>query len=106
MRIDIHCHLIPQKFWNAASEGRDWYRATLDEQGGRQFIMTRDRKAGPVEPNWTPTLEERVATTDSIGVDMQVLSTPPYFFNYHLPISEALPPPAALNAEIPDAIAP
>ena len=104
MRIDIHCHLIPQKFWNAVSEGKDWYQATLDEQSGRQFIMTRDRKAGPVEPNWTVNLEERVALMDSIGVDMQVLSTPPYFFNYHLPINEALLASQELNDEIAEAM--
>lgn len=105
MRIDIHCHLIPQKFWTAASEGRDWFWATLDEVGGRQFINTRDRRAGPVEPNWTLTLEDRVALMDSIGVDMQVLSAPPYFFNYHLPIDEALSASQELNDEITATIA-
>lgn len=104
MRIDIHCHLIPQRFWTAASDGQPWYRATLDRQGDQQFINTRDRRAGPVEPNWRVTLEERVALMDSIGVDVQVLSTPPYFFNYHLPVREALAASRELNDEIAEAI--
>ncbi len=104
MRVDIHCHLIPRRFWDSAAGGLDWYRATLDVEGGRQFINTRDRKAGPVEPNWRLSLDERVALMDEIGVDMQVLSTPPYFFNYHLPIAEALASSRELNDEIAGAI--
>ena len=104
MKVDIHCHLIPRRFWDSADRGRDWYRATLDTEGGRQFINTRDRKAGPVEPNWRLTMGEHVALMDEIGVDMQVLSTPPYFFNYHLPTAEALAASRELNDEIAEAI--
>ena len=47
---------------------------------------------------------EHVALMDEIGVDMQVLSTPPYFFNYHLPTAEALAASRELNDEIAEAI--
>ena len=104
MKVDIHCHLIPCHFWDSADRGRDWYRATLDTEGGRQFINTRDRKAGPVEPNWRLKMGERVALMDEIGVDIQVISTPPYFFNYHLPTAEALAASRELNDEISEAI--
>lgn len=40
--------------------------------------------AGPIEPNWHLTIDQRVLLMDSIGVDKQLISTPPYFFNYHL----------------------
>ncbi|MDP6799507.1 MAG: amidohydrolase family protein, partial [SAR202 cluster bacterium] len=104
MRIDIHSHIIPRHFWHAVSNGDDWFGATLDIEGDRRFINTRDRKAGPVEANWEVSLEQRVALMNSIGVDMQVLSTPPYFFNYHLPLDQSLGASKELNDEIADAI--
>ena len=104
MRIDIHAHLIPQCFWKAVAEKGDWHGATPDTINGRQFINTRDRRAGPVAPDWNMTLEDRIKVMDSVGVDMHVLSSPPYFFNYHLGIDDALAASKELNDEIAAAI--
>lgn len=104
MRIDVHCHLIPQAFWKSITETGSWFGATIDTVGGRQFIDTRDRRAGPIEPNWNTSLEERIKGMDDIGIDVQVLSTPPYFFNYHLDIDDALQASQQLNDEIADAM--
>jgi aminocarboxymuconate-semialdehyde decarboxylase len=104
LRIDVHCHIIPQAFWRAVSSGGDWHGATLDTVDGSEFIDTRDRRAGPVEPNWKLSLEERLKLMDGIGIDVQVLSTPPYFFNYHLPTELALASSRDLNDEIAQAI--
>ncbi len=104
MRIDIHSHILPRHFWDAVNDDTDWFGATLDVENGKRFINTRDRKAGPVETNWEISMEQRLALMDSIGVDMQVLSMPPYFFNYHLPVEQSLGASKELNDEIADAI--
>lgn len=104
MHIDIHAHLIPQCFWQAVARKGNWFGATLQAIGGQQFIDTRDRRAGPVAPNWNTSLQERVRAMDAMGMDMQVLSSPPYFFNYHLPLAEALAASRELNDEIAEAI--
>ena len=99
MRIDIHSHLIPRCFWNAVADKGSWYEATLETVDGRDYINTRNRRAGPVERNWTNTLEERLEDMDSQGVDMQLLSPAPYFSNYHLDIEDALAASRELNDE-------
>ena len=104
MRIDIHSHLIPRCFWTAVADRGSWYGATLETVDGRRYIDTRDRRAGPVETNWDNDLEERIKEMDSLGVDMQVLSPAPYFFNYHLEIEDALAASRELNDEIAAAV--
>ena len=100
MYIDVHAHLIPQAFWTATDGGGEWYRASQRERDGRRYIVTRDRLAGPQEPLWRASLPERLAVMDRQGVGMQLLSSPPYFFNYHLPADEAEAAARELNDEI------
>ena len=100
MNIDVHAHLIPEAFWSATDGGGEWYRASQREHGGMRYIVTRDRLAGPQEPLWRASLEERLAVMDRQGVGMQLLSSPPYFFNYHLPVAEAEAAARELNDEI------
>ncbi len=100
MRIDVHAHLIPQVFWDTTENGGEWYRASQREHNGQRYIVTRDRLAGPQEPLWHASLEERLNVMDQQGVDMQLLATPPYFFNYHLPANEAASAARELNDEI------
>jgi aminocarboxymuconate-semialdehyde decarboxylase len=104
VRIDVHAHLIPQAFWSATEGGGEWYRASQRERDGVHYIVTRDRLAGPQEPLWRASLEERLAVMDRQGVDMQLLATPPYFFNYHLPAEEAAAAARELNDEIAQAM--
>ena len=104
MNVDVHAHLIPQAFWRATEGGGEWYRASQRERDGERYIVTRDRLAGPQEPLWRASLEERLAVMDRQGVDMQLLSSPPYFFNYHLPAGEAEAAARELNDEIAQAM--
>jgi aminocarboxymuconate-semialdehyde decarboxylase len=87
-RIDVHCHVIPEEFWKASDDGDSWFGASLVSKNGSHYIDADARFAGPVEPNWRLSVDERISLMDSIGVDIQVVSTPPYFFNYHLPARE------------------
>jgi aminocarboxymuconate-semialdehyde decarboxylase len=68
--IDIHAHLTPQCYLHAIAQGKTWH--------GLQ------REAGIQNPraSWTP--EQRIADMDSLGVDVQVVSTTPGFYCYEL----------------------
>ena len=67
--IDIHAHLTPQCFQRAVLNGRDWHGMTSEE--GELF---NPRNA------WTPA--QRIADMDSLGMDVQVVSTNVAFYKY------------------------
>ena len=67
--IDIHAHLTPQRFQNAVLNGNDWHGMTSEE--GELF---NPRNA------WTP--EQRIADMDSLGMDVQVVTTNVSFYKY------------------------
>ena len=65
--IDIHAHISPEAYNQAAARGEDWYGIKPD--------------AGSYNPRtaWSPEL--RLADMDSLGVDVHVLSTNAFFYN-------------------------
>ena len=67
--IDLHAHSTPQCFQREVLQGRTWHGMTAAE--GELF---NPRNA------WTP--EQRIADMDSIGVDVQVVSTNVAFYKY------------------------
>ena len=67
--IDIHAHLTPQCFQQAVLAGQTWHGMTSAE--GELF--------NPMNA-WTP--EQRLTEMDSLGVDMQVVSTNVAFYKY------------------------
>ena len=67
--IDIHAHSTPQCFQRAVLAGQDWHGMTSAD--GELF---NPRNA------WTP--EQRIADMDSLGVDIQVVSTNAGFYQY------------------------
>jgi aminocarboxymuconate-semialdehyde decarboxylase len=67
--IDIHAHVTPQSFFRAIEAGKDWHGIRSSEQA---MLVPKTR--------WTP--EERLADMNSLGVDVQVLSTNATFYNY------------------------
>ena len=69
--IDIHAHITPEGFIRAAEKGQDWYGTQADAGG---MVNYNPRTI------WSP--EQRLADMDSLGVDIHVLSTNAYFYNY------------------------
>ena len=67
--IDIHAHSTPQCFQRTVLAGNDWHGMTSAD--GELF---NPRNA------WTP--EQRIADMDSLGVDIQVVSTNAGFYQY------------------------
>jgi aminocarboxymuconate-semialdehyde decarboxylase len=60
--IDIHAHSTPQCFQRDVLNDRSWHGMRSDAG-----------KLGNPRNAWTP--EERIADMDSLGVDVQVVST-------------------------------
>lgn len=67
--IDIHAHVTPQCFQRAVLAGNSWHGMTRAE--GELF--------NPMNA-WTP--EQRLADMDSLGIDVQVVSTNVAFYKY------------------------
>lgn len=67
--IDIHAHVTPPSFLRTLEEGKEWHGIRSYPQG-RSVPKTL----------WTP--EQRLADMDSLGVDVHVLSTNAFFYNY------------------------
>lgn len=67
--IDIHAHLTPQRFQRVVLNGKAWHGMTSAE--GEIF---NPRNA------WTP--QQRIADMDSLGMDVQVVSTNDAFYKY------------------------
>ena len=68
--IDIHAHSTPQCFLQTVTTGKDWHGLTLGS------ALAKPRAA------WTP--DQRIADMNSLGVDVQVISTTAAFYCYDL----------------------
>ena len=85
--IDIHAHLTPQCFQQAVLAGQTWHGMTNAE--GELF--------NPMNA-WTP--EQRLADMDSLGVDIQVVSTNVAFYKYDQDVATTVAIAQACNNEV------
>ena len=85
--IDIHAHLTLQRFQHAVLNGKDWHGMTAEE--GELF---NPRNA------WTP--QQRITDMDSIGIDVQVVTTNVAFYKYDQPVDVATAIARECNDEI------
>ena len=65
--IDLHAHSTPQCFQQDVLKGQKWHNMTSEEGE-----LHNPRNA------WSP--KERIADMNSIGMDVQVVSTTPAFY--------------------------
>jgi aminocarboxymuconate-semialdehyde decarboxylase len=82
MRIDLHTHIIPQRWEDFASRygGGRWPRL-VPRDACHATIMTGDAVFREVtDRSWDP--ETRIEDMDRLGIDRQVLSPPPVMFCY------------------------
>ena len=69
--IDIHAHITPEGFIDAFRKGGNWRGLTAGDVPNMRYNP---------RTTWSP--EERIADMDSLGVDVQVLSTNAFFYCY------------------------
>jgi aminocarboxymuconate-semialdehyde decarboxylase len=90
MKIDVHAHCIPEKFYVGGND------VHITREGSDEVLHRTDR--GPAYIGDTITsLDKRLAEMDREGVDMQVLSVAPGLFLYRLPAATALAACQSLN---------
>ena len=70
--IDIHAHISPQSYIDAVNAGEYWHGVASAEAAAAHRHNPRTM--------WTP--DERLADMDSLGVDVQVLSTNAVLYSY------------------------
>ena len=69
--IDIHAHITPASFVEAFRNGEPWHGMSAAEAGNQTYNP---------KTSWSP--EERLVDMNSLGVDVQVLSTNAFLYNY------------------------
>ncbi|MCB9519541.1 MAG: amidohydrolase [Myxococcales bacterium] len=82
MKIDIHTHILPERWPDLRERYGYGGWISLDHHAPcRARMMSDDRFFREVESNcWSPA--QRLTECDSFGVDVQVLSTVPVMFGY------------------------
>jgi len=85
--IDLHAHLTPQCFQHQVRAGKTWHGMTSAE--GELF--------NPMNA-WTP--EQRLADMNSLGVDIQVVSTNVSFYKYDQDVATTTAIAQACNNEV------
>jgi aminocarboxymuconate-semialdehyde decarboxylase len=86
--IDIHAHIAPAKAVNL-KEGETWHGFVKSVAGERHVLVSGDKRLG-LHPSYLISPEERIATMDSLGVDIHVLSTWVGLYNYDMPADVAI----------------
>ncbi len=74
--IDIHAHITPEAYIAASRRGESWH--DIRPEGVTNMGYNP-------RTTWTP--QERIADMNSLGVDVQVLSTNASFYNYDMDAS-------------------
>ena len=69
--IDIHAHISPPAFAESMETGENWHGITAEAVPAHRY-----------NPRTTWSVEQRLADMDSLGVDVQVLSTNAVLYNY------------------------
>jgi aminocarboxymuconate-semialdehyde decarboxylase len=85
--IDLHAHLTPQCFQREVRAGKAWHGMTGAE-GELHNPMN----------GWTP--EQRLADMDSLGIDVQVVSTNVAFYKYDQDVATTVAIARACNDEV------
>ena len=74
--IDIHAHITPEAYIAASRRGEAWHGIRPEGVSNMNYNP---------RTTWTP--QERIADMNSLGVDVQVLSTNASFYNYDMDAS-------------------
>lgn len=88
MIIDFHAHYVPQDWPSKERSGEYWPTLETDDQGGILFIMEGKSPQKLEEIAVKPEL--RLKDMDRDGINMQVISPPPYLYAYELPKQHGL----------------
>lgn len=95
--IDVHAHAIPKESLERMRRDFPDWGPTFSERGGQGYIDYPDGRRDAAAPPGAYDAAVRVAEMDAQRVDLQVMSVPPYMFNYEKPTEVATGFAAVLN---------
>jgi len=73
--IDIHAHLMPHCMLQALYRGDTWHGVSGVRNAQGQLVYGVGERRQALTPQFAWTTEQRLADMDSLGVDVQVVST-------------------------------
>ena len=82
--IDMHAHLMPQRFWQTIDQGQAWYGVRYEQAEDRGWTVSPGGRNPVLTPKLRFTPEERLHDMDEQGVDVQVISVATPLFGYYL----------------------
>ena len=95
--VDFHAHITPERYRRAVADGGDWYGLA---PGRAAWDPGELHNSGFVMP-----IEERLADMDALGVDVQLISPTPGFYQYDLPVETTAAIARECNDEVAELIA-
>jgi len=78
--IDIHAHLFPICLLEPLFRGEAWHGITVDKDAQGRMVFGLGGRMQVLSPAFSWNVEQRLADMDSLGVDIQVVST---FIGYY-----------------------
>ncbi len=85
MKIDIHSHYIPPAYMELVREEGNPYGRHLSKLPSGEPALFGDNRLIPFLDG-SHDVEIKLADMKTQGVDMQVVSPPPFLFQYDLPL--------------------
>ena len=87
-------------FFRAADSGESWHGVRLEKDAQGQELLVSGAQRSRLHPKsrWDP--HKRMADMDSLGVDVQVVSTYGGLYNYHLEAEAAIATSMESNDEV------
>ena len=98
--VDIHAHTTPQALFAAVDSGSDWHTINLERNAKGQEMLVIGPQRAAIAPKMRFSPEMRIADMDSLGVDVQVLSTHSALYNYHLDTDVTIATSKEANDEV------
>ena len=98
--IDIHAHIIPNSFWRAIDDKKEWYGFKHEPGEGLGAVVGCGMRTTFTTPKVRYTLEQRIKDMDEQKVDVQVLSIHTPFVGYQLPAEQCLSLSRDFNDEL------
>ncbi|BCB83055.1 amidohydrolase family protein [Phytohabitans suffuscus] len=101
MRIDVHCHFLPESGRRARERGGDWHGTLFSvNDAGILVSETGPRRFTFGSPRHFESMEQRVARMDARGIDLEMLSLLPPLFRYEVAAADNIAASKDVNDEL------
>ncbi|ASW55596.1 amidohydrolase family protein [Plantactinospora sp. KBS50] len=101
MRVDVHCHFLPESGRRARERGTDWHGTLFSvNDAGILVSQTGSERFTFGSPRHFESMERRVERMDDRGIDTEMLSLLPPLFRYDVPAADNIAASRDVNDEL------